>query len=41
MADGGTGSRTGQRGAAGVAEQVQHLHRAACGADLLLRTTPS
>ena len=33
MADGGTCRRTGQRGTAGVAEQVQHLYRAACGTD--------
>ena len=31
MADGGPGSGTGQRGTAGVAEQVQHLHRATGG----------
>ena len=40
MADGGTGSGTGQRSAAGVAKQVQHLHRAVCGADLLLVPRP-
>ena len=34
MADGGTCRRTGQRSTAGVAEQVQHLYRAACGTDL-------
>ncbi len=41
MADGSTRRRAGQRGTAGVAEQVQHLYRAACGADLLGRTRPS
>ena len=40
MADGSTGSGTGQRSAAGVAKQVQHLHRAVCGADLLLVPRP-
>ena len=40
MADGGPGSGAGQRGTAGVAEQVQHLHRATGGADLLLVPGP-
>ena len=40
MADGSTGSGTGQRSAAGVAEEVQHLHRAVRGADLLLVPRP-
>ena len=40
MADGGPGSRTGQRSAAGVAEEVQHPDGAACGADLLCVPRP-
>mgnify|MGYP007061159274 CR=1 FL=1 len=40
MADGSTGSGASQRSAAGVAEEVQHLHRAVRGADLLLVPRP-
>ena len=40
MADGGTCRRTGQRGTAGVAEQVQHLYRAACGTDFFCVPCP-
>ena len=35
MADGGTRRRTGQRGTAGVAKQVQHFYRASGSTDLL------
>ena len=40
MADGGTRRRAGQRGTTGVAEQVQHLHGAAGGANFLLVPGP-